>query len=242
MKKLLIFILLLFFSISYADNIKIITKEIKDSSVQYRYHTSGKYPQIEGMKNAEFQSKINNEIYETMMKGIDEFKKNMSEWDLSNIPKDFNSEMEYNFTSYSLTDELFSFAFEIYYFYAGAAHPNHWTKSMNFDLNKGKMIAFKDLFIPNVKYVEKISSYCIEDLKLQAKFNDFEFDNDMLLGGAGPKDSNFLNFNILQKGLQITFDPYTVAPYVVGTQYVIISYRTLYEMLDPDGILNKFDF
>jgi hypothetical protein len=242
MKKLLLFVILLIFSVSYADDIKIITKEIKDSSIQLRYYTSAKYPQLEGMKNESIQKIINKEIYETMLKGINEFKKDMSEWDLENIPKEFNSEMEYSFTSYALTDEVFSFAFEIYSYYAGAAHPNHWTKSMNFDMKKGKLIAFRDLFNPKVKYLEKISSFCIEDLKLQAKFNGYEFFDDMLIEGAGPKDSNFMNFNILQKGLQITFDPYSVAPYVLGTQYVIIPYRTLYEIIDQDGILNKFDF
>jgi hypothetical protein len=242
MKKLILFALILVFSISYADDIKIVTKEIRDSSVQLRYHTSAKYPQLDGMKDESLQKKINQEIYETMKKGVDEFKKDMSEWDVKDIPAEFNSEIEYTFTSYTLTDEIFSFAFEIYSYYAGAAHPNHWSKSMNFDLKKGEVITFKDLFNPKIKYLEKISSYCIENLKSQAKFNEYEFFDDMLLDGAGPKDSNFINYNILQKGLQVTFDPYQIAPYVVGTQYVIIPYRMLYEIIDQDGVLSKFDF
>jgi hypothetical protein len=242
MKNLLTLILLLIFSISYADDIKIITKEIKDSSVQLRYHTSASYPQLDGMKDENIQKKINKEIYNTMIKGVNNFKKDMAEWDLENIPKDFSSEMEYTYSTYTLNDDVFSFAFEVYSYYAGAAHPNHWTVSMNFDLKKGKLISIKDLFKPGTKYLTKVSSYCIADLKMQAGQDGYGFDEEMLISGAGPKDSNFMNFNILQKGLQITFDPYQVAPYVAGAQYVMIPFKVFYEILEPEGVLSKFDF
>jgi hypothetical protein len=242
MKNILTFILLLIFSISYADEIKIITKEIKDSSVELRYHTSASYPQLDGMKDNKIQKLINSEIYETLKKGINDFKKDMTEWDLSNIPKDFSSEMEYTYTSYTLNDELFSFAFVVYSYYAGSAHPNHWTISMNFDIKNGMKLAFKDLFNPKVKYLEKISTYCIKDLKLQGEIGGYEFVEEMLYEGAGPKDSNFMNFNILQKGLQISFDPYQVGPYVMGEHCVIIPYKALYEIINQEGVLSKFDY
>lgn len=242
MKQFLSLILILIFSISYADDIKIVTKEIKDSSIELRYHTSGKYPQLDGMKDEDVQKKINKEIYETMKRGIDDFKIDMAEWDLSSIPDYFNSELEYSYTSYTLTDDLFSFAFGVYSFYAGSAHPNHWTISMNFDLKNGMKIAFKDLFNPKVKYLEKISTYCIKDLKLQGEIGGYVFDEEMLNEGAGPKDSNFMNFNILQKGLQISFDPYQVGPYVMGEHCVIIPYKALYEIINQEGVLSKFDY
>ncbi len=240
MKKYFIIILLFFFGISYADDIKIVTKEIKDSSVQYRYYASGKYPQIEGMKDLNIQKKINEEIFEKMKKGIDDFKKDTKELNLNDIPKEFYNDIEYSYTLYTITDEIFSFAFDVYSFYAGAAHPNYWTVSMNYDLKNGKLIEFKDLFKKGEKYLERISKYCIDDLKLQVRFNRYEPFEDMIKSGAGPNESNFKNFNLLQKGLQISFDPYQVAPYVYGPQYVFISYRTLYELLDDEGVISKF--
>jgi hypothetical protein len=242
MKKLLTLVLLFVFGISCAQDLKIINKEIKDSSVQLRYGIHSIYPQLSGMKDEKIQSKVNKEIYETMMKGIKDFKKDMSEWDVNDIPKDFNSEIDYNFTSYILTNDVFSFAFEIYSYYAGAAHPNHWSLSMNFELSNGKLLKFKDLFNPKAKYLNRISDYCIEDLRLQAKLNGYETIDDMLIYGAGPNDSNFMNFNLLQKGIQITFDPYQVAPYAAGTQFVMIPYSSIYEILNTEGILSKFDY
>lgn len=242
MKKIIVSFLLFAFNICCAQEMKMIAEELKDSSVELRYHISSSYPQIYGMKDKSIQKKVNKDIYEKMMKGINDFRKDMNEWDLTNIPKEFNSEIDYAFTSYSLTDEVFSFAFEVFCFYAGAAHPNHWTISMNFDLKKGKLLALKDLFNPKEKYLEKISKYCIADLKEQANMSGYEADDFMLTEGAGPKDSNFMNFNLLQKGLQITFDPYQVAPYVVGTQYVTIPYKALYEIINQEGVLSKFDY
>lgn len=242
MKKILTVIFLFIFGIASADDIKVVTKEIKDSSVQYRYRISVMHPQLDGMKDTDIQKKINKEIFKTVTNDLEVFRNDMKEWDLSNIPKDFVSELDYNFVTYLITDEVYSFAFEIYSYYAGAAHPNHWSKSFNFDLKRGKHISLKDLFNPEINYLEKVSKYCTEDLKKQAKFNGYEPDDFMLTEGAGPKDSNFLNFNLLQKGLQITFDPYQVAPYVVGTQYVIIPYNTIYEIINQEGILGKFDY
>ena len=240
MKKLFTCFLLLIFSISYADDIKIITKEIKDSSASLRYHVSAKYPQLDGMKNQKIQDNINLQIYKIVLDDINNFTSDMKDWDLTNVPKDFNSEIDHSFTSYTLTNEVFSFSFEIYAYYAGAAHPNHWSESMNFDLINGKLISFKDLFKTDSKFLEKISLFCKKDLQLQAEINDYSFDEVMLNDGAGAKLTNFKNFNILQKGIQITFDPYQVAPYVVGTQYVIIPYSALYEFISEDSILSKF--
>jgi hypothetical protein len=242
MKKIFVVLFLLIINLSFASDIKIITKEIKDSSDILRYTFIAKYPQLEGMNDENIQNIINKEIYETIEKARNEFKNNMSELDLKNIPVNFSSEMEYSYISYSLTDEFYSFAFEVYYYFAGAAHPGQFSKSINYNLKNGKLIELKDLFKQDAKYLEKVSSYCIENLKLQAKQIEFEYDNEMLKEGAGQKDSNFMNFNILQKGLQITFDPYQVAPHVVGTQYVMIPYRVIYEIINENGILNKFDF
>lgn len=242
MKKYFAFFLFLVFSICNAQDIRIENKELKDSSVKLRYHTSAIYPQLTGMKNEGIQKKVNKEIQETVSKGINEFKKDMSEWDLSSIPAEFNSEIEYSYTSYVLNEDVFSFALEIYSYYAGAAHPNHWSKSMNFDLKTGINIPLKNLFVPGAKYLDKISKYCISDIKFQGGQIGYEPDEMMLNEGAGANDSNFLNYNLLQKGLQITFDPYQVGPYALGTQYVFIPYIILNEMINAEGVLKKFDY
>jgi len=242
MKKVFLIIFLLIVNISFADDIKIITKEIKDSSVALKYNISAVYPQLDGMSDKQIQENVNKIIFAAVDKSFKDYKNDLKDWDRTEIPLDVNSYLEIYFESYLLNDNVYSFAYEVDTYYAGAAHPNSYTISMNFDLKTGKPIVFNDLFNNKTKYLDKISSYCKEDLKLQAKYNGYEFDEDMLNDGAGPKDSNFFNFNFLQRGMQITFDTYTIAPYVFGTHCVLISYRTLFDIMNEEGILTKFNY
>jgi hypothetical protein len=242
MKKLIIALLLLFIGSAYAQDLKIVTKVIKDSSVAKMYWYSANYPQIDGMTDKQLQSKINDELLKTVKTCFDGFRKDMSDWEVPYELSEVNSFMEINFEPYVINEDVCSLALEVYTYYAGSAHPNSYTISNNWNIKTGKLITFKEMFKKNSNYLNKISAFCIGDLKLQAKINEFEFFDDMLKDGAGPKDSNFVNFNFLPKGLLITFDNYTVAPYVLGKQYVIIPYKTLSELMEEDCIMNKFYF
>jgi len=242
MRKLIISFLILFVSSAFAQDYKLLTKELKDSSAAKMYWYSAKYPQVDGMKDKQLQSAVNESIFKTVDKCINDFRKDMSDWEVPYELTEVNSFMDINFENYVLNEDLFSFSFEVYTYYAGAAHPNSYTISQNWDMKKGKFLTFRELFRKDSDYLKKISAYCIGDLKLQAKMNDYEMIDDMLNDGAGPRDSNFVNFNFLTKGMLITFDRYQVAPYVLGTQYVIIPYKSIYEMMTEDCYLNKFNY
>lgn len=242
MRKLLTFILILFTVSAFAQEYKMNTKEIRDSSVEKRYWYSANYPQIDGMPDKQMQSAINESILKTVNKCLDDFRNDMKDWEVPYELTEVSSFMDINFENFVLNEDLFSFSFEVYTYYAGAAHPNSYSISHNWDMKKGKFLAFQDLFKKDSKYLEKISNFCIQSLKLQGKMSGYEMIDDMLISGAGPRDSNFMNFNFLQKGMLITFDRYQVAPYVAGTQYVLIPYIAFYEMLVEDCYLNKFNY
>lgn len=240
MKKIIIALFLLFIGSAYAQDLKIVTKVIKDSSVAKKYWYSANYPQIDGMTDKQLQSKINDELLKTVNNCLEQFRKDMSDWEVPYELSEVNSFMEINYEQYIINENVCSLAFEVYTYYAGSAHPNSYTISNNWNIKTGKLITFKEMFKKNSNYLSKISEFCIGDLKLQAKIGDFEFIDDMLKDGAGPKDSNFVNFNLLTIGLLITFDNYSVAPYVLGKQYVIIPYKTLSGLMEDDCIVNKF--
>ncbi|MBI5402580.1 MAG: DUF3298 domain-containing protein [Ignavibacteriae bacterium] len=242
MKITLALILVFIASAVFAQEYKMITKEIKDSSEAGKYWYSAKYPQVDGMPNKQIQSAINESIFKTVDKCLGDFRKDMSEWEVPYELTEVNSFMDINYESFVLNEDLFSFSFEVYTYYAGAAHPNSYTISHNWNMKNGKFLTFSGLFKKNSGYLEKISKFCIENLKLQAKMSDYEMIDDMLQSGAGPNDSNFMNFNFFQKGMLITFDRYQVAPYAAGTQYVLIPYIAFYEMLTEDCFLNKFNY
>jgi hypothetical protein len=152
------------------------------------------------------------------------------------------SDISSGYTVVLAKDDLISIEFTVSSYSAGAAHPNSYTEVVNFDLKNGKLLKLADLFLPGSKYVQTLSTYCIQDLKKQAKAQgaDAILDDDWIQKGAAPDLSNYDNWTITKKGLGITFDPYQVGPYAAGPQHVLIPYSALKEIIKPDGPLGQF--
>jgi hypothetical protein len=117
--------------------------------------------------------------------------------------------------------------------YAGGAHPNTFTKSFNYDLNRDAPVRLADLFTQNANYLNVISGYSIGELKKLDTVNHAE-------EGAGPKIENFHSWNITPAGLKIIFDRYQVGAYAVGPHEVVIPYSVLKPIIRPDGLLAQF--
>ena len=66
-------------------------------------------------------------------------------------------------------DDLVSVKFDVSSYFQGAAHPNSYSDVLNFDLKNGKQLKLSDLFKPGAKFLQAIATYCIGDLKKQAK-------------------------------------------------------------------------
>ncbi|HYT50322.1 MAG TPA: RsiV family protein, partial [Pyrinomonadaceae bacterium] len=122
----------------------------------------------------------------------------------------------------------------------GAAHGNSMTVVLNYDVKNGKKLTLADLFNPKSNYLKTISDYCIKELKERAKKDDSMIFADQLASGAGPHADNYRAWAITKKGLWITFDPYQVAAYAAGPQYVLVPYSALKDIIKPDGPIGNF--
>jgi hypothetical protein len=137
-------------------------------------------------------------------------------------------------------DDLISLTFSVSSYYQGAAHPNSYSETINYDLKNGKVLKLADLFKPGAKYLQAISAYCIDDLKKQSKDKDGMLDDESIKSGASPTPKNYEGWTINKKGLGIDFDPYQVGPYAAGPQYVTVPYSALKDLINPDGPLAQF--
>lgn len=141
------------------------------------------------------------------------------------------------------TDDLVSVQFSVSDYYSGAAHPNHHTEVINYDLRRGRALQLADLFKPSALYLRALSDYSVRELKRQARAD--MPDNPSLLdpdieSGAGPNADNYKSWLVTRRGLQLTFDPYQVGPYAAGQRRVFVPYAELREHIDPDGPLAPF--
>jgi peptidoglycan-N-acetylglucosamine deacetylase len=173
---------------------------------------------------------FNQEINTLVQAQIDDINKNaadVEDWRAKNMPQ-FFSQLIMKYAT-ALADENFAAVrLEVSPYVAGAAHPNFFYLTVNYDLKRGKLLQLADLFKPGSNYLTIIADYCKTDLKKQGLEMDFS-------DGLSPTRENFQNWNLTKDGLQILFDPYQVASWAQGPQKVVIPFDQLQDILLPSG-------
>jgi len=198
-----------------------LTKKITDVKDGKQY-IDVSYPEFKGKKSF---IDINNVIKQDIDKFVSEFKKNLETWDTENIPEEAYSRywMDYNIRR---LDNIASIYFVISDSMAGAAHPNSYTYSLNFDLETNRKIGITDI----VNDFEKLSELVKE--KLKAEFEKKNIETDSLFEtGTEPKAENYNNFNLVEQGIIFNFDPYEIVAYAAGSFEAILGIDELQEIL-----------
>lgn len=197
-------------------------------------HTiSAEYPACD-LADSDKTQALNQEILSLIQGEINNFKDSLKD-EPSPLPlPDVVSTFDAVYTIETTSQDLISFDFLIDTYLNGAAHPNHYFKVFNYDLNKAKQIKLADLFLPNSKYLDSLAQICKSEF--EKKFSDSVWFSE----GCDAKEENFANFVILKDGLKFLIDPYQVAPYAAGSQELDIKYGDLSELIDPSGILANF--
>lgn len=235
-----VFLLLLVFTAGlFAQNYTIEYKGIQKKNKTKKYEININYSQIKGLDNA--SEKGYNKLLESIAEAqADSFKVWMKDWE---SPPDFKEGSFYELSDTVLyrDSKIVSTLFYEFSYFAGAAHPNNYNFSVNYDLEKNREIKLSDLFKGD--YLRKLSQLCIEKVAKNKKDYAPEYDaknDDMLISGAGPDEKNFNAFNITKEFFQITFPTYQVASYAEGPQTVEIPYSQLKDIIIPDGPLGVF--
>ena len=226
--------------VEFSANLALVSRQIREENPERRYSIYAEYPQIEGATDARVGD-FNQRARALVAAKVEEFKKNVAQ-EVTGPPEHtaMGSDISIGYDLGVGTDDLISVQFQISDYYSGAAHPNHHTEVLNYDLKAGHVLKLGDLFKPAALYLRTISDYSINDLKQQFRKQGTEDPAMFDAGveeGAAPNADNYKSWLITRRGLQITFDPYQVAPYAAGPQQVVIPYATLGEIINPEGPL-----
>jgi hypothetical protein len=124
---------------------------------------------------------------------------------------------------------LVSVLFYVTYYLSGAAHPNHRTMPLNFDLTQNKPLNLADIFQKDTPYLQALVDLCTADLKRR---NAMEWSENLK-----PVPETFHSWVIQKDSLLIWFDPYEVASYAAGPQKVLLPYTALKGYINPAGPL-----
>lgn len=202
----------------------------KEDGSAPRYTITAQTPRLAGSEDKrviEFNEKLNDLIQDE----INYFRENV----LAHMPSAPVTSGSFFDAGYSLVyqrGDLWSLKFNFFGYADGAAHPFHYSLTLNYDLEEGRKLSLGDLFAKDAAYLKVISSYCVAELSKRdiGFYGGFE-------RGAEPTSENYRNWNITNEGLLITFDEYQVAPYAAGAQTVMIPYSELRPLLNLQGPL-----
>ena len=228
--------------IEFSGGVEIVARRIAENNKKLKYEIEAEYPQLTGSGSPNYE-KFNQMVRGLINGKVSQFRKEMvpeEGEDTDALPETMGSDLNIGYTLALAQDDLISLDFSVGSYYRGAAHPNSYSETVNFDLKNGKSIKLADLFNPRSNYLQTIASYSIQDLKKQSKNADSMLDDDWIQRGAGPDPKNYQSWTISKKGLGINFDAYQVGPYAAGPQHVMVPYSALKDFIRVDGPLGQF--
>lgn len=228
--------------INFTGDVDLVSKQIKENNKKLNFEIAAQYPQLTGGNNPNLE-KFNQTARAVVTRKVAGFKKDMAPEEGENTeetrPEDsMGSDLTIGYTVALAQDDLVSIDFEVSSYFQGAAHPNSYSDTLNYDLKNGKVLKLADLFKPGAKYLQTIANFCIADLKKQA--NEKGLMAEEIEKGAAAKADNYLSWTLTKKGLGVDFDPYQVGPYAAGPQFVLVPYSDLKDLINPEGPIAQF--
>jgi hypothetical protein len=196
------------------------------------YTITAQIPFLQGPHDARVTA-FNMLLNQTVQDEINQFRSDTLAF-APNPPLAAGSSFDLTYSVIGQRGDVWSLKFDISIYVDGAAHPAHYSTTLNYDLQNGSVIYLDQLFFPGSPYLQVVSDYC----KAQLAARDIGF--DMFSAGADPLPENYQRWNISDAGLTITFDEYQVAPYAAGPQIVVIPFAELQGSINPQSAAGLF--
>ena len=196
------------------------------------YTIKAQIPYLEGSSDGRVQG-FNTLLKQVAQLEIDSFRNNTLTY-ASNPPLTPGSFLKIGYSVIGQRGDVWSIKYDISFYSDGAAHPGHYSITVNYDLARGSELFLPDIFLPGSNYLQVISDYCKSELATR----DIGFDG--FSGGADPLPENYTRWNLSTEGLVITFDEYQVAPYAAGAQVVTVPFSVLQNVTGSGGVIELF--
>lgn len=245
MKKFIISvqIILVYASLTLSQTANITTHDYKEVSNSKRYSITMQYPQVDfgpdalmGLRG--IAQDINHCIDTLTQNQKNDFRELLKSLPPEPCAQEFSG-LHITYNTQFNNSALFSFLFEVFSGPDCANHPYTYKVSLNYSTANIGAFGISDIFDKNSNYLQFLSEYCFKELKIKAAANDFPDIDYLIKDGTTPDANNFRIFNFDDKGVTITFNPYSVGPWNWGIQSVSIPYMELKSYIDPNGPLGE---
>lgn len=191
------------------------------------YRISGAYPVIVGLPDDD-QSDVNTKIKQLVEETMSDFRRTAAAIPQAKLKGNISA-LTITYERATLTSDLVSFALNIESSIAGAANPNSYVRTFNFDLKKLQSLSVEGVLARADSGLQELSEKARSALTEAAKVRGTYDDNTAALieVGTAPESANFNAFLMESGSLILLFSPYQVAPGSEGTQRISIEINTL---------------
>lgn len=197
------------------------TVRIQEEEQGFTYNAE--IPEVRGLNDQEAQRRINERL-----KVIAERQKRLFLRDAHALTTQsgsaLRSGMTIGYRTARADERVVSIVFVMSPYMAGAAHPNHFTVSFNYDVVEKKEITLDQLFSDNT-YLNQLSEIASEKLTTQSRLAGTYYDGKeaLIKKGTRPSINTFRSYSIGSNAVTFHFDPYEVGSYAEGIQQVTLS-------------------
>lgn len=150
--------------------------------------------------------------------------------------EDSPSELNLAGTVVHADDRLVSVRFERYWYPSGAAHGEHSTRVMTFDVVTGEEVRLGDLFRPGSRWVDSLAPAVVE--AFVSAHGDMMRKTALESRAAGMEGD--LSVGVVAEGIEVSFDAYLVGPGVLGSPLALVPWMAVLDVIDPDGPAGRF--
>lgn len=220
-------------SAALSSGLTVQSSPVEEAGTEPPYTIKAQVPYLQGSDDARVQS-FNAYLKQIVQNEIDGFKTNTLAY-ASTPPMVNGSSLEIQYSVLGQRGDIWSIQFLVYFYADGAAHPGHYSISVNYDLANSREVTLDELFLPGSDYLTTLADIS----KAELATRDIGFES--FSTGADPLPENYTRWNLSNEGfLVVTFDEYQVAPYAAGPQTVTIPVSQLQTIVNPNGVLPLF--
>lgn len=225
--------------------LRVFTEKIEDRWLAGPGHDIAiKFPRFEWSARPDVAKELSNlfvgRAYETLIKSRqkpwDQFPEYFPE---GNAASATNGRWD-DFCVVHATEKFVSLEYEVWWYGAGAVHPNMHIETFNFSCDERvHILSLEDFFRSDVDVLAHISRLCIDQLCREFWIREGERPDDDQMKwfgqGAGVSAANFGAFTVAADHFTFHFAPYQAGPFAAGRWRIDVPFYDLLDYLRPDG-------
>ncbi len=224
----------------WATKFEVITQSINRAHTGIRsYEIAAEYPEIK--QRTQSALKFNRWIRRNTFGYVQEFKALEARAEVRDRKKKLDAAritegLKIWFDVYYADERLISLRLTHSVMALGQMHPINYYETINYDLQRGRILNRRDIFKKG--YLKVLSRY--SRTFVRQNYDLTGTTEEWLKEGTEAKRSNFPNWNVVPDGILIAFEDYQIGSHSFGQLELMIPYAELRAVLKPNSAIEKF--